>query len=87
MIDWLLENLINKDRTQRQVMKKLKDLMLVVNSKVRIPFSSPFPKALKIFSPQDVRNEISRRLPKVWSEEEVTQLTGLWYKCREANGE
>ncbi|XP_012279584.1 protein timeless homolog [Orussus abietinus] len=33
LIDWLLENLNNKDRTRRGVIKKLKELCLIVNSK------------------------------------------------------
>ncbi|KAG7212893.1 hypothetical protein KM043_002244 [Ampulex compressa] len=33
LIDWLLENIINQERTRRGVMKKLKEMCLVVNSK------------------------------------------------------
>ncbi|XP_051170612.1 protein timeless homolog [Leptopilina boulardi] len=64
LIDWLLENLINKDRTSRGVMKKLREMCLIVNSKA-------------------VRNEIQKRLPKEWSEEEVAQLTEIWEHVRE----
>lgn len=66
LIDWLLDNLINKDRTSRGVMKKLREMCLIVNSK-------------------SVRNEIQRRLPKEWSEEEVAQLTELWEHVKEEN--
>ncbi|KAI4503488.1 hypothetical protein M0802_001710, partial [Mischocyttarus mexicanus] len=64
LIDWILERLINESRTRRGVIKKLKEMCLVVNSKA-------------------VRNEIQKRLPKVWSEEEIAQLTELWEQLRE----
>ncbi|XP_015190382.1 PREDICTED: protein timeless homolog isoform X2 [Polistes dominula] len=64
LIDWILERLINETRTRRGVIKKLKEMCLVVNSK-------------------SVRNEIQKRLPKEWSEEEIAQLTELWEQLRE----
>ncbi|XP_014609708.1 PREDICTED: protein timeless homolog isoform X1 [Polistes canadensis] len=64
LIDWILERLINETRTRRGVIKKLKEMCLVVNSKA-------------------VRNEIQKRLPKEWSEEEIAQLTELWEQLRE----
>ncbi|XP_063230357.1 protein timeless homolog isoform X2 [Bacillus rossius redtenbacheri] len=33
MVDWIMENLINKDRSKRGVTKKLKEMGIVVNSK------------------------------------------------------
>lgn len=35
LVDWILERLINETRTRRGVIKKLKEMCLVVNSKVR----------------------------------------------------
>lgn len=66
LIDWLLENLINKDRTSRGVLKKMREMCLIVNSKA-------------------VRNEIQRRLPKEWSEEEVAELTEIWEQVKGEN--
>ncbi|XP_044599449.1 protein timeless homolog isoform X2 [Cotesia glomerata] len=59
IIDWILENIISDDRTRRGVIKKLKEMHLIVNSK-------------------QVRNEVQKRLPKEWGEEEVAQLTEMW---------
>ncbi|KAF7408535.1 hypothetical protein HZH66_003072 [Vespula vulgaris] len=64
LVDWILERLINETRTRRGVIKKLKEMCLVVNSKA-------------------VRNEVQKRLPKEWSEEEIAQLTELWEQLRE----
>ncbi|OXU26712.1 hypothetical protein TSAR_004656 [Trichomalopsis sarcophagae] len=64
VVDYILSNLISQDRTRRGVMKKLKEMYLIVNSK-------------------SVRSEVSKRLPKEWSEEEVAQLTELWEQVRE----
>ncbi|XP_033230286.1 protein timeless homolog [Belonocnema kinseyi] len=45
LIDWLLDNLINKDRTRRAVIKKLKEMCLIVNSKgVRSEIQKRLPK-------------------------------------------
>lgn len=33
LIDWILENIINENRTRRAVMKKLKEMCLIVNSR------------------------------------------------------
>lgn len=38
LIDWLLDHLINENRTRRTVIKKLKELHLIVNSKVSCIF-------------------------------------------------
>jgi hypothetical protein len=34
LIDWLLEHIINENRTRRSIIKKLKEMCLIVNSKV-----------------------------------------------------
>ncbi|CAL7943922.1 unnamed protein product [Xylocopa violacea] len=63
VIDWILEH-INQERTRRGIIKKLKELCLIVNSKA-------------------VRSEVQKRLPKEWSEEEVSQLTELWEQLKD----
>ncbi|CAK9829894.1 Protein timeless homolog [Anthophora retusa] len=62
VIDWILEH-INQERTRRGIIKKLKEMCLIVNSKA-------------------VRNEVVKRLPKEWSEDEVAQLTELWEELK-----
>ncbi|KAM0735754.1 Protein timeless-like protein [Formica fusca] len=64
LIDWLLEHIINENRTRRTIIKKLKEMSLIVNSK-------------------NVRAEVQKRLPKEWSEEEITQLTELWTQFKD----
>ncbi|XP_072751003.1 protein timeless homolog [Anoplolepis gracilipes] len=64
LIDWLLEHIINEARTRRTIIKKLKEMSLIVNSK-------------------NVRAEVQKRLPKEWSEEEITQLTELWTQFKD----
>ncbi|XP_057326747.1 protein timeless homolog [Microplitis mediator] len=59
LIDWLLENIISDNRTRRGIIKKLKEMYLIVNSK-------------------EVRNEVQKRLPKEWGEEEIAQLKEMW---------
>ncbi|XP_048512372.1 protein timeless homolog isoform X2 [Athalia rosae] len=66
LVDWLLENIINDSRTRRGIIKKLKEMCLIVNSK-------------------KIRNEISQRLPKEWSEEEIAQLAEIWEIVKEDN--
>ncbi|XP_012222325.1 protein timeless homolog isoform X1 [Linepithema humile] len=45
LIDWLLEHLINENRTRRTVIKKLKEMCLIVNSKgVRAEIQKRLPK-------------------------------------------
>ncbi|XP_020292361.1 protein timeless homolog isoform X2 [Pseudomyrmex gracilis] len=45
LIDWLLDHLINENRTRRTVIKKLKELHLIVNSKgVRAEIQKRLPK-------------------------------------------
>ncbi|XP_014475495.1 PREDICTED: protein timeless homolog [Dinoponera quadriceps] len=45
LIDWLLEHIINEDRTRRTVIKKLREMCLVVNSKgVRAEVQKRLPK-------------------------------------------
>ncbi|XP_043579591.1 protein timeless homolog [Bombus pyrosoma] len=63
VVDWILEH-INQERTRRGVMKKLKEMCLIVNSKT-------------------IRNEVQKRLPKVWSEDEISQLTELWEQLKQ----
>ncbi|XP_060821669.1 protein timeless homolog isoform X2 [Bombus pascuorum] len=63
VIDWILEH-INQERTRRGIMKKLKEMCLIVNSKT-------------------IRNEVQKRLPKVWSEDEISQLTELWEQLKQ----
>ncbi|XP_017893332.1 protein timeless homolog isoform X2 [Ceratina calcarata] len=63
VIDWILDH-INQERTRRSIIKKLKELCLIVNSKA-------------------VRNEIQKRLPKEWSEEEMDQLKELWEQLKD----
>ncbi|CAK9795777.1 Protein timeless homolog [Anthophora quadrimaculata] len=62
VVDWILEH-INQERTRRGIIKKLKEMCLIVNSKA-------------------VRNEVVKRLPKEWSEDEVAQLTELWEELK-----
>ncbi|KAJ8674823.1 hypothetical protein QAD02_010609 [Eretmocerus hayati] len=64
LVDFIARNLINQDRTKRGIVKKMKELGLVVNSK-------------------GVRDEVRKRLPKEWSEDEVAQLTELWEQVKE----
>ncbi|CAL1677972.1 unnamed protein product [Lasius platythorax] len=64
VIDWILEHIINETRTRRTIIKKLKEMSLIVNSK-------------------NVRAEVQKRLPKEWSEEEITQLTELWTQFKD----
>ncbi|XP_025075247.1 protein timeless homolog [Pogonomyrmex barbatus] len=64
LIDWLLEHIINENRTRRTIIKKLKEMCLIVNSKA-------------------VRAEVQKRLPKEWSEEEISQLTELWTQLKD----
>ncbi|XP_033298193.1 protein timeless homolog, partial [Bombus bifarius] len=63
VVDWILEH-INQERTRRGIMKKLKEMCLIVNSKT-------------------IRNEVQKRLPKVWSEDEISQLTELWEQLKQ----
>ncbi|XP_017756744.1 PREDICTED: protein timeless homolog, partial [Eufriesea mexicana] len=63
IVSWILQN-INQERTRRGVIKKLKEMCLIVNSKA-------------------VRSEVQKRLPKEWSEDEVSQLTELWQELKD----
>lgn len=38
LIDWILEHVINENRTRRTIIKKLKEMCLIVNSKVSLTF-------------------------------------------------
>ncbi|KAK0179064.1 hypothetical protein PV327_007889 [Microctonus hyperodae] len=64
LIDWLLENIISDNRTRRGIIKKLKEMHLIVNSK-------------------HIKNEIQKRLPKEWGEDEIAQLTELWERVKD----
>ncbi|XP_011173663.2 protein timeless homolog isoform X1 [Solenopsis invicta] len=45
LIDWLLENVVNENRTRRTIIKKLKEMCLIVNSKgVRAEVQKRLPK-------------------------------------------
>ncbi|XP_034934838.1 protein timeless homolog isoform X2 [Chelonus insularis] len=45
LIDWLLENIISEDRTRRSIIKKLKEMHLIVNSKaIRSEVQKRLPK-------------------------------------------
>ncbi|XP_046476559.1 protein timeless homolog [Neodiprion pinetum] len=66
LVDWLLKNIINDNRTRRGVIKKLKEMSLIVNSKA-------------------VRNEVQKRLPKEWGEEEKAQLAEIWEVVKDDN--
>ena len=37
LVSWILANLIRDDRTRRSLMKKLKEMCLIANSKVSLP--------------------------------------------------
>ncbi|OAD57363.1 Protein timeless like protein [Eufriesea mexicana] len=137
IVSWILQN-INQERTRRGVIKKLKEMCLIVNSKpctqyiycctawmwmsstrrgqlgkLELPLFLSVPNPLRdtehlggnkaqivvvitlyftimmwvcaIANPsfQAVRSEVQKRLPKEWSEDEVSQLTELWQELKD----
>ncbi|XP_013190355.1 protein timeless homolog isoform X2 [Amyelois transitella] len=70
VIDWILDNLIDKTRTRRGVISKLKELGLI--------FRAPTKRSNK----EAGRD----RVPKEFSEEEDEQLRALWDQYQETEG-
>ncbi|KAF7990289.1 hypothetical protein HCN44_000094 [Aphidius gifuensis] len=56
VVDWILENMIREDRTRRSVVKKLKELYLITNTK----------KSTRIHLPEEWSEEEITQLTELW---------------------
>jgi len=61
LIDWLLEHVINENRTRRSIIKKLKEMCLMVNSKVSCTLDPSDPGIPVWLIPRKSVNEVVRK--------------------------